>query len=55
MDTDEKFGKDGGMKAALVLTGCTTADRLEELGVGTEEEPSPHNIFPQMGVMAGKK
>jgi 4-nitrophenyl phosphatase len=53
LDTDVKFGKDGGMKSALVLTGCTTAQKLMDIGVGTEDEPLPHIIFPHMGMMMG--
>ena len=51
LDTDIKFGKDGGMKSALVLTGCTTSSKLVELGVGTDDEPLPNIIFPHMGMM----
>lgn len=51
LDTDIRFGKDGGMKSALVLTGCTTAEKIIEIGDGTEEEPLPHIIFPHMGMM----
>lgn len=53
LDTDVKFGKDGGMKSALVLTGCTDVDKLMEVGVGTDEEPLPHIIIPHMGMMKG--
>jgi len=51
LDTDIKFGKDGGMQSALVLTGCTTSDTLVDLDVGTDDEPFPHIIFPHMGMM----
>ena len=53
LDTDVKFGKDGGMKSALVvLTGCTTANKLKEVGVATEKEPLPHIVMiPHMGGM----
>jgi len=51
LDTDIKFGKDCGMKSALVLTGCTTADKVIEVGVGSNEEPLPHIIIPHMGMM----
>lgn len=51
LDTDIRFGKDGGMKSALVLTGCTTAEKLINIGEGTEEEPLPHIMFPHMGMM----
>jgi ribonucleotide monophosphatase NagD (HAD superfamily) len=53
LDTDIKFGKDGGMTSALVLTGCTTADTLMNLdiGAGTDDEPFPHIVFPHMGMM----
>ncbi len=51
LDTDVRFGKEGGMKSALVMTGCTTAAKLTEIGVGTVEEPLPHIIFPHAGMM----
>lgn len=53
LDTDIKFGKDGGMTSALVLTGCTTADTLMNLdmGAGIDDEPFPHIVFPHMGMM----
>ena len=53
LDTDVKFGKDGGMTSALVLTGCTTAEILMnlDLGAGTDEGPLPHIVFPHMGMM----
>ena len=51
LDTDVKFAKDGGMKSALVLTGCTTVEKLMDVGVGSEEEPLPNIIFPHMGMM----
>lgn len=51
LDTDVKFGKDGGMKSALVLTGCTTAEKLIDIDEGTVDEPLPHIIFPHMGMM----
>ncbi len=51
LDTDVKFGKDGGMKSALVLTGCTTFEKLIQMDEGTEEEPLPHILFPHMGMM----
>ena len=49
----DRLGTDvnGGIRSALVLTGCTTADMLVDLGVGTDEEPLPHIIFPHMGMM----
>jgi len=50
LDTDVRFGLDGGMKTALVLTGCTTAAQLKGFP-GTEEQPLPHVIFPHMGMM----
>ena len=56
LDTDVKFGLDGGMTSALVLTGCTTAERIAELADlrtgGTVEEPLPSVIFPHMGMMS---
>jgi len=51
LDTDIKFGKDGGMQSALVLTGCTTSATLVDLDSGTDDEPFPHIIFPHMGMM----
>ena len=57
LDTDVKFGRDGGMKSALVLTGCTTVTKLMDVDGGDasakDEEPLPHIIFPNMGMMAG--
>lgn len=51
LDTDCKFGIDNNMKTAIVLTGCTTAQKLIDIGEGTDEEPLPHIIFPHMGMM----
>jgi len=51
LDTDVKFGKDSGMTSALVLTGCTTAEKLVRVDVGSEDEPLPHIIFPHSGMM----
>merc|ERR1719245_2212550 len=31
LDTDVRFGKDGGMKSALVLTGCTSASKIIQI------------------------
>lgn len=52
LDTDIRFGKNGGMLSALVLTGCVTAQDLVALGDGTEEEPLPDVILPYMGLLA---
>ena len=51
LDTDVRFGVESGMQSALVLTGCTTSDKVvsvcrETDGRGTEEEPMPTIIFP---------
>jgi len=51
LDTDVRFGKDSGMKSALVMTGCTTADTLIRVGVGTTEEPLPHIVLPHIGLI----
>jgi len=51
LDTDCKFGIDNNMKSAIVLTGCTTAQKLIDIGEGTDQEPLPHIIFPHMGMM----
>jgi phosphoglycolate/pyridoxal phosphate phosphatase family enzyme len=51
LDTDVRFGKDSGMKSALVMTGCTTADALIGVGVGSTEEPLPHMILPYIGLI----
>ena len=52
LDTDIRFGVEGGMVSALVLTGCTTAESLIGLGEGTQEEPMPQVILPYMGLLA---
>jgi phosphoglycolate/pyridoxal phosphate phosphatase family enzyme len=53
LDTDIKFGKDGGMISVLVMTGVTTAEKLISLGEsGTSEEPIPQIIMPYMGMLA---
>lgn len=51
LDTDIRFGVDSGMLSALVLTGVTTADTLQRLQGGTEEEPLPTVIIPYVGLM----
>lgn len=53
LDTDIRFGVEGGMVSALVLTGCTTANDLIAMGKkGTREEPMPDVILPYMGLLA---
>jgi hypothetical protein len=39
------------MKSMLVMTGVTTAESMEDLGNGTEEEPLPDFIVPYVGMM----
>lgn len=53
LDTDIKFGLKGGMKSALVLTGCTSADKLSTIALSdkTKDEPMPSVVFPHMGFM----
>ena len=59
LDTDVKFGNSGGMKSALVLTGCTTMKEIEELIHKVEnnaegerdEDMMPTIIFPHVGYM----
>lgn len=56
LDTGVRFGVESGMKTALVLTGCTTSEKVVDLckdteGMGTEEEPMPSVIFPHVGMM----
>ena len=59
LDTDVKFGNVGGMKSALVLTGCTTVEDIEKLinKWGNEDEGEewkhmmPTMIFPHVGCM----
>ena len=51
LDTDIRFGKDNGMKSLLVMTGVTTAETMEELANGTEEEPLPDFIVPYVGML----
>ena len=56
LDTDVKFGNDGGMKSSLVLTGCTTVKEIENLIQGEEEEEyqgmMPTLILPHVGYMS---
>lgn len=52
LDTDIRFGIEGGMLSSLVLTGCVTAQDLIALGKGTREEPLPNVILPYMGLLA---
>mmetsp|Transcript_1767 Transcript_1767/g.3854 ORF Transcript_1767/g.3854 Transcript_1767/m.3854 type:complete len:453 (-) Transcript_1767:83-1441(-) len=51
LDTDIRFGKDNGMKTLLVMTGVTTAEIMEKLASGTEEEPLPDFIAPYVGML----
>ena len=59
LDTDVKFGNTGGMKSsALVLTGCTTVNDIEELLLEVEgakgqdvQDMMPAVIFPHVGFM----
>lgn len=54
LDTDVKFGLDGGMISALVMTGCTTSEKLIDMVKSEnmlEDEPLPNVIFPHMGLM----
>lgn len=51
LDTDIRFGNDNGMKSLLVMTGVTTAETMENLGNGTEEEPLPDFIVPYVGML----
>lgn len=51
LDTDIRFGVEGGMVSALVWTGCTTVDDLIALGKGTIEQPLPDVILPYMGLL----
>lgn len=52
LDTDIKFGKNTGMKTALVMTGVTSTAILQAIGEGTDEEPLPTMILPFMGLLA---
>lgn len=54
LDTDIRFGNDNGMKSLLVMTGVTTAETMENLGNGTEEEPLPDFIVPYVGMLYAK-
>ena len=49
LDTDVRFGRETGMISALVMTGVTTAQKLIDLGDGTEEEPLPTVIVSHVG------
>lgn len=63
LDTDIRFGLNGGMCAALVLTGCTTAtrviqlmdvqrDALESSRIVGKGDPLPSIVFPHVGLIA---
>lgn len=61
LDTDVKFGNTSGMKSsALVMTGCTTANEIEQLvvedggnaGMEERQEMIPSVIFPHVGYMS---
>ena len=54
LDTDVAFGNTAGMKiSALVLTGCATANDIEELLLNEEKDHfrdmMPTIIFPNVG------
>lgn len=49
LDTDIKFGRDNDMLSILVMTGVTTAEKIIELGNGTDEEPLPAAIVSHVG------
>lgn len=51
LDTDVKFGNDGGMKSGLVLTGCANAASIENAVVAGDETNIPTVIFPHVGMM----
>jgi phosphoglycolate/pyridoxal phosphate phosphatase family enzyme len=51
LDTDICFGVRNGMKSLLVLTGVTTAEYMQSLGSGTEEEPLPSFIAAHTGML----
>jgi phosphoglycolate/pyridoxal phosphate phosphatase family enzyme len=46
LDTDIRFAVDNGMKSLLVMTGVTTADKMIQLGNGSDDEPLPDFIAP---------
>jgi HAD superfamily hydrolase (TIGR01450 family) len=51
LDTDIRFGRDNGMKSLLVMTGVTSAQTLQDLENGTEEEPLPDFVLPHVGML----
>ena len=52
LDTDIKFGNTGGMKTALVLTGCVKAKQIEEvLLIEDENDMIPTIIIPHVGYL----
>eukprot|EP00970_Alexandrium_tamarense_P017261 scaffold8841_cov152-Alexandrium_tamarense.AAC.1 len=55
LDTDIKFGNGGGMKSALVLTGCATTENIEGLLKGEDGEERrdmmPSVILTHVGLM----
>ena len=53
LDTDIQFGVASGMQSLLVMTGVTTPEKLQSIGMGTEEEPLPSAVIAHVGLLAG--
>lgn len=52
LDTDIKFGNTGGMKSALVLTGCVKAKQIEEVLLTEDKNDMiPTIIIPHVGYL----
>ncbi|KAL7468213.1 hypothetical protein ACHAXS_008439 [Conticribra weissflogii] len=51
LDTDIKFGNDGGMKTGLVLTGCANEASIENAVIVGDQSAIPTLIFPHVGMI----
>jgi pyridoxal phosphatase len=52
LHTDIKFGNTGGMKSALVLTGCVKATQIEEVLLTEDKNDMiPTIIIPHVGYL----
>lgn len=53
LDTDIQFGVTSGMKSLLVMTGVTSVQKLQSIGMGSKDEPLPSAVAAHVGLLAG--